>query len=103
MLHPFLNKMGIESFGMTDTKYRVVEATGGMIQCLPKKEEEIIRCRFCIHSKQFRQDGRWVPSPARAFCLATRITTKVDFSHVSAVCCDDMAGKGFSSIMNIIS
>lgn len=74
-----------------------------MVQCLPGKKEEIIRCRFCVHSKQFRQGGRWVPSPARAFCLASRATTNVDFSRVSAVCCDDLAGEGFSSIMNIIS
>lgn len=74
-----------------------------MVQCLPGKKEEIVKCRFCVHSRQFKESGRWVTSPARAFCLASRTTTPVNLSRVSAVCCDDMDGEGFSSILNIIS
>lgn len=103
MLHPFSNTTDTRQFGMTDMPYRILPATGGMVQCLPKTKEEIIRCRFCIHSKQFKQDGKWVPSPARAFCLASRATTTVDVKRVSAVCCNDMVGEGFSSMMNVIS
>jgi hypothetical protein len=88
---------------MTKKKYRIVNSVNGVVQCLPEKKEETVRCRFCIHSKQFREGGRWVPSPARAFCLAARTTTDIDLSRVSAVCCNDMNGEGFSSIFSIIS
>ena len=88
---------------MTEKPYRVLKTVGGMVQCLPGKREETVRCRFCIHSKQFLQEGRWVPSPARAFCLASRTTEDVDLSRVTAVCCNDMSGEGFSSVLNVIS
>jgi hypothetical protein len=88
---------------MTDKKYRLLETVGGMVQCRPGKKEEIIRCRFCIHSKQFRQGIEWGPSPARAFCLASRTTADVDLSKVTAVCCNAMHGEGFSSIFSVIS
>ena len=89
--------------GMNEKKYRLLKTVGGTVQCLPGKKEEIVRCRFCIHSKQFLQEGRWVPSPARAFCLAARTTNDVDLSLVTAVCCNDVNGEGFSSILNVIS
>ena len=88
---------------MTEKTYRVLKTVGGMVQCLPGKKEEIVRCRFCVHSKQFLQNGRWAPSPARAFCLASRASTEVDLRQVSAVCCNDLRGEGFSSVLNVIS
>ncbi|MDE4909059.1 hypothetical protein L0665_10605 [Methanogenium marinum] len=88
---------------MTKKNHRFIDSVGGMVQCLPGKKEEVVRCRFCIHSSQFREGGRWVPSPGRAFCLASRTTVDVDLKRVSAVCCNDMNGEGFSSIFSIIS
>ncbi|WAI00734.1 hypothetical protein [Methanogenium organophilum] len=88
---------------MNEKEYRLLKTVDGTVQCLPGKKEEIVRCRFCIHSKQFLQGRRWVPSPARAFCLASRTTTNVDLSCVTAVCCNDMRGEGFSSVLNVIS
>lgn len=47
--------------------------------------------------------GRWVGSPARAYCRVQRSTEAVDLDEVAMVRCDDGAGEGFRSIMSVIS
>ena len=88
---------------MTEKPSRVLKTADGRVQCLPGKMEETVRCRFCVHSTKFQLGGRWVPSPARAFCLASRTTEDIDLSRVTAVCCNDTKGEGFSSVLNVIS
>jgi hypothetical protein len=60
-------------------------------------------CRFCVHSKAFRVKGEWITSPARAYCLRSKVVKEVDLDRVEAVQCDDDGSNGFGSIMNIIS
>ena len=86
-----------------DGRTRVLEIERGEVQCLPKKREPIDKCRFCVHSKRFRDAGVWKTSPARAYCTLCRSSDSVDFDRVEAVECDDLKNEGFRSIMNIIS
>ena len=79
------------------------EITGGFVQCTPKRREAVEKCRFCVHSTHFFVDGKWLPSPARAYCMSTRASEPVDLSRAGRVRCDDAAGEGFRSIMSIIS
>ena len=86
----------------SDGKNRVVDVAGRHVICAGKREE-IEKCRFCVHSVSFECDGVWVKSPARAYCSRCRSTDPVNLDKVTAVMCDDRAGEGFRSIMNIIS
>lgn len=81
---------------------RTLEVEKGHVSCLPAKKEDLDHCRFCAHSVRFRVNGKEVPSPARAYCTLQRSAGEVDLQKVQAVICDDMAGEGFRSIMNII-
>jgi hypothetical protein len=92
---------------MSDTsnnsRVRVLEIENGEVRCLPKKRESIDKCRFCVHSKRFREAGVWKASPARAYCTLCRSSDPVDFERVETVECDDLKNEGYRSILNIIS
>jgi hypothetical protein len=76
---------------------------GGAVQCTPARREDVVKCRFCAHSSHFMVRGRWVGSPARAFCLVQRSVEEIDLRCVEMVRCDDTDGEGFRSIMGLIS
>lgn len=88
---------------MDDKKSRILEAGGGEVQCLSNRREPLEKCRLCVHSVKFREAGVWKPSPARAYCVLSRNCGKVNMKAVNAVECNDTAGEGYRSIMNIIS
>ena len=77
--------------------------TEGSVQCTSQKREAVEKCRFCVHSTHFYVDGKWLPSPARAYCMCTRACEPVNLSRARKVRCDDAAGEGFRSILSIIS
>lgn len=74
-----------------------------MVQCTAARREEVMKCRFCAHSTHFLVGGRWVGSPARAYCRVQRSADPVELRDVTMVRCDDAAGEGFRSIMSLIS
>jgi len=82
---------------------RELPVEGGRLQCTATKREELVKCRFCVHSTHFMVKGRWVGSPARAYCQVRRSTEEVDLCDVVMVRCDDRTGEGFRSIMSLIS
>ncbi|MDD4136885.1 MAG: hypothetical protein PHT99_03200 [Methanoregula sp.] len=88
---------------MPDEDYRILPATKGKVQCLPDKEQPLENCGFCIHSREFRVGGKFVKSPALAYCTKCRVTERVDYTKADAVKCADRQGGGFHSITNIIS
>jgi len=88
---------------MPDEDYRILPATKGNVQCLPDKEQPLGNCGFCIHSREFRVGGKFVKSPALAYCTKCRVTERVDYTKADAVKCADRQGGGFHSITNIIS
>jgi hypothetical protein len=75
----------------------------GQVRCTAEADVTLDYCRFCVHSTEFRVKGEWITSPARAYCLRSRVVKEVDLQKVEAVRCDDDGGDGFRSIMNIIS
>ena len=75
----------------------------GRVECLPGEPVTLDRCRFCVHSTQFRIKGAWITSPARAYCMRSTAEKDVDLSTVELVECDDLDREGFRSIMSIIS
>lgn len=88
---------------MADDDYRILPATGGKVQCLPDKKEPLENCGFCTHSREFRVGGKFVKSPALAYCMKHRVTERVDYAKADAVKCSDRQGEGFHSITNLIS
>lgn len=83
---------------------RVVKVEkGGAVSCQAGAMRTLDNCRFCAHSVRFCEDGRWVTSPARAYCMLKRATGDVKMERVDAVECDDDGSEGFRSIMSIIS
>ena len=88
---------------MTNDDYRILQATGGRVQCLPEKKEPLENCGFCIHCREFRVGGKFVKSPSLAYCTKCRVTERVDFKKADAVKCADRQGEGFHSITSIIS
>jgi len=82
---------------------RRLRVTKGEAECLPGEKVTLDRCRFCAHSTQFCVNGRWITSPARAYCVVSKAEKDVDLSTVEEVECDDLDGEGYRSIMNIIS
>nr|WP_245320666.1 hypothetical protein [Methanofollis sp. W23] len=76
---------------------------GGRVPCPDGRDRSLEHCRFCVHSRRFCLDDRWVPSPARAYCTLQQATDEVDLAGVSAVECDDERNEGFRSIMTVIS
>ncbi|WP_067049396.1 hypothetical protein [Methanofollis ethanolicus] len=83
---------------------RVLKVEKGAVpSCQAGATRTLDNCRFCVHSVRFCEDGRWVISPARAYCMLKRATGEVNMGQVSAVECDDDGSEGFRSIMSIIS
>ena len=82
---------------------RVLKVEKGAVPCQARATRTLDNCRFCVHSTRFCEDGKWVTSPARAYCMLKRATTAVRMDRVSAVECDDDGSEGFRSIMSIIS
>ncbi|WP_298667222.1 hypothetical protein [uncultured Methanofollis sp.] len=76
---------------------------GGAVPCQAGAARILDNCRFCVHSVRFCEGGRWVTSPARAYCMLKRATDGVRLERVSAVECDDGGGEGFRSITTVIS
>ena len=87
---------------MSSDNYRELDVQNGKVQCLPDKKEELDKCRFCIHCREFKVKGQYVKSPSLAYCAKCKITGEVDLSQVQAVRCADRQGEGFHSITNII-
>lgn len=87
---------------LSEEEYRVLPVKGGKVPCLPEKEETIEHCRFCVFSRYFNVGGRFVKSPALAYCMRHRATEEVDLKSVEAVKCADRTGEGYRSMMNII-
>ena len=88
---------------MGDSENRNLPVIKRHVKCLSDKEEEIEKCRFCVHSVYFMTKKAKIPSPARAFCNISRSTVEVNLMDVTSVICDDAMGEGFRSIMNVIS
>ena len=88
---------------MTDDLNRILPVIKGRVQCLPDKKEPVENCGFCIHSREFKVQDRFIKSPALLYCTKCRVTEKVDFTKAEAVKCADRQGGGFHSITNIIS
>lgn len=82
---------------------RVLKVERGTVLCQEGTTRTPDNCRFCVHSVRFCEDGRWVNSPARAYCMLKRAIRAVNMERVSAVECDDDGSEGFRSIMSIIS
>lgn len=82
---------------------RILDIHNGEVLCLPKKLESVEKCRFCVHSKRFREADVWKISPARAYCSLCRGDDKINFDKIDAVECDDLKNEGYRSILNIIS
>jgi hypothetical protein len=82
---------------------RILPVFKGTVECLPRESVTLEHCRFCVHSTSFRIEGEWITSPARAYCLRSKVVKEVDLSTVEEVECDDLDGEGYRSIMNIIS
>ena len=87
---------------MPEEELRILPVKEGRVQCLPGREETIEHCRFCVYSRYFRVGGRYIKSPALAYCLRHRATEEVDLKRVEAVKCADKRGEGYRSMMNII-
>jgi hypothetical protein len=88
---------------MSEDSYRVLPVKSGRIACQPDRDETLDHCRFCVFSRYFLVKGRWIKSPALAFCAVHRATEEVDLKCVESVKCGDRTGEGFRSIMNVIS
>lgn len=88
---------------MTDKNTRILVIEDREVQCLPGKRESVEKCRFCVHSKRFREAGIWKVSPARAYCTLCKSNDAVNIDNADAVECDDINGEGYRSILNIIS
>ena len=88
---------------MTEEEYRILPVVQGKVQCLSDKKEPVENCGFCVHSREFKVQDRFITSPALAYCTKCRVTEKVDFTKAEAVKCADRQGGGFHSITNIIS
>ncbi len=86
-----------------EEEYRIIPVEKGQVQCLPDKKEPVENCGFCIHSREFGIGGRFVKSPALAYCMKCRVTERVDYGKATAVRCADRQGGGFHSITNLIS
>ncbi|MBS1194428.1 MAG: hypothetical protein LUP93_00625 [Methanomicrobiales archaeon] len=84
-------------------KVRELPVKKGEVACQDGVVVTLDYCRFCAHSKAMRVKGEWITSPARAYCLRSRVVQQIDLSKVEAVQCDDDGSEGFRSIMNIIS
>jgi hypothetical protein len=82
---------------------RILPVVRGTVECLPRQPVTLEHCRFCVHSTSFRIGGEWITSPARAYCLRSRVVKEVDLSAVEEAECDDLDGEGYRSIMSIIS
>jgi len=82
---------------------RVLKVEEGRVSCQDGVPRSLDNCRFCVHSRRFFEKGRWVASPARAYCMRSRSTDEVDLAKVTAVECDDDGSEGFRSMMSIIS
>lgn len=87
---------------MPEEELRILPVKGGKVQCLPEKKETIEHCRFCVYSRYFQVGGRYIKSPALAYCLRHKATEEVDLKQVEAVKCADLKGEGYRSMMNII-
>lgn len=88
---------------MSEGTPRILPVSEGTVQCLPAKREEILKCRFCVHSVRFQTRQNDLPSPARAFCNRMRSTDEVDIKEVVKVICDDLRQEGYRSMLNVIS
>ena len=88
---------------MTEDEYLIIPVIKGKVQCLADKKEPVENCGFCVHSREFTVKGRFITSPALAYCTKCRVTENVDFTKAEAVKCADRQGGGFHSITNIIS
>jgi hypothetical protein len=88
---------------MTNEEVRIIPVIKGRVQCLAEKKEPVENCGFCVHSREFRVQGRFITSPSLAYCTKCRVTEKVDFTKAEAVKCADRQSGGFHSITNIIS
>jgi hypothetical protein len=88
---------------MPVAKVRELPVRKGQVRCTAEADVTLDYCRFCVHSTEFRVKGEWITSPARAYCLRSRVVKGVDLQKVDTVRCDDDGGDGFHSIMNIIS
>ncbi|WP_342678439.1 hypothetical protein [Methanofollis sp. UBA420] len=82
---------------------RVLKVEKGAVPCQAGATRTLDNCRFCVHSVRLCEDGEWVTSPARAYCMLKRAIRAVNMERVSAVECDDDGSEGFRSIMSIIS
>ena len=88
---------------MSGKSHRNLQVFGGFVQCLPDKREEVVKCRFCVHSVQFKTQNAEISSPARAFCSRVRSTDEVDLKDIVEVVCDDVKQEGYRSMLNVIS
>ena len=88
---------------MPVAKVRELPVRKGQVRCTAEGDVTLDYCRFCVHSTEFRAKGEWITSPARAYCLRSKVVKEVDLRKVEAVRCDDDGSDGFRSIMNIIS
>ena len=88
---------------MTEDEYRIIPVIKGKVQCLADKKEPVENCGFCVHSREFKVQNRFITSPALVYCTKCRVTEKVDYNKAEAVKCADRQGGGFHSITNIIS
>ncbi|MCQ8893682.1 MAG: hypothetical protein NQU46_03485 [Methanolinea sp.] len=82
--------------------YRVLPVRGGLVPCLPGREETVEHCRFCVHSRYFLVRGEYHKSPALVYCLRHRDAQEVDMKQVEAVKCADRKGEGYRSMMTIL-
>ena len=82
-----------------EKKSRVLEVDVEKVQCLSDRREPLEKCSLCVHSVKFRESGTWKPSPARAYCVLSRNTGKVDLKAVDAVECDDKKGEVYRRVV----
>lgn len=88
---------------MAESPVRTLIVSEASVQCLPEKREEVLKCRFCVHSVRFHTKKTIISSPARAYCNRSRNTGEIDVKEVTEVICDDMIQEGYRSILNVIS
>jgi hypothetical protein len=88
---------------MSVGKVRELPVRKGQVRCTAAADVPLDYCRFCVHSTEFRVNGEWITSPARAYCLRSRVVREVDLRKVEAIRCDDEKGEGYHSLMNIIT
>ncbi len=84
------------------SRYRELPVQGGLVPCLPGKEETVDHCRFCAHCREFLVGNDWVRSPSLAYCPTGGEVRAVDLRRVGAVRCADRRGEGYRSMMNVI-